>query len=88
MATSTVTTAPLTLSSNTAVLLNGTIHVTANIVNAINTGNPASFVSISGGTIDLAGHAIEAVYFPAAKMIHVLINSAVLNGGVRDTRTS
>ena len=83
----TVATAPLTLSSNTAVLLNGTIHVMANIVNAINTSNPASFVSISGGTIDLAGHAIEALYFPAAKMIHV-DQLTVLNGGVRDTRTS
>jgi hypothetical protein len=83
----TVTTAPLTLSSNTAVLLTGTIHVTANIVNAINTSNPASFVSISGGTIDLAGHAIEAVYFPAANMAHI-DQLTVLNGGVRDTRTS
>ena len=83
----TVDTAPLTLSSNTAVLLNGTIHVTKNIVNAINTVNPASFVSISGGTIDLGGHPIEAVFFPSARMVHV-DHLTVLNGGVRDVRTS
>jgi hypothetical protein len=83
----TVDTVPLTLGSNTAVLLNGTIHVTTNIINAINTTNPASFVSISGGTIDLAGHPIEAVFFPAAQMAHI-DHLTVLNGGVRDVRTS
>jgi hypothetical protein len=83
----TVDTVPLTLSSNTAVLLNGTIHVTKNIVNAINTANPASFVSISGGTIDLAGHPIEAVFLPTAQMAHI-DHLTVLNGGVRDVRTS
>jgi len=83
----TVDTVPLTLSSNTAVLLTGTIHVTANVVNAINTTNPASFVSLSGGTIDLAGHAIEAISFPAAMMAHI-DHLTVINGGQRDVRTS
>lgn len=82
-----VDTASLTLKSNTAVLLNGTIHVTQNVTNAITTANPASCISISGGTIDLAGHPIEAVFFPAAMMTYI-DQLTVLNGGVRDTRTS
>jgi len=83
----TVDTAPLTLGSNTAVLLKGTIHVTQNVTNAITTTNPASFISISGGTIDLAGHPVEAVFFPTAMMTYI-DQLTVLNGGVRDTRTS
>jgi hypothetical protein len=82
----TVDTTPLTLRANTAVLLNGTIHVTQNVTNAITTTNPASFISISGGTIDLAGHPIEAVFFPAAMMSYI-DQLTVLNGGVRDNRT-
>lgn len=83
----TADTAPLTLSSDSAVVLNGTIHLTASLTNVIAATNPASFVSISGGTIDLAGFPIEAVHFPSAQMINI-DHLTVLNGGLRDHRTS
>ncbi|HZY62924.1 MAG TPA: right-handed parallel beta-helix repeat-containing protein [Edaphobacter sp.] len=83
----TADTAPLTLSSNTAVILNGTIHLTAKLTNVINSTNPVSFLSISGGTIDLAGQPIEAIYLPSSKMVNV-DHLTVLNGGQRDVRTS
>jgi parallel beta-helix repeat protein len=83
----TADTAPLTLGSNTAVVLNGTIHLTEKLTNVINSTNPVSFLSVSGGTIDLAGQPIEAVYFPSSKMVDV-DHLTVLNGGQRDHRTS
>lgn len=83
----TADTAPLTLSSDTAVILNGTIHLTTKLTNVINSTNPVSFLSLSGGTIDLAGQPIEAVYLPSSKMVSV-DHLTVLNGGLRDHRTS
>jgi parallel beta-helix repeat protein len=81
-------TAPLTLNSNTAVLLNGTINVTTKISQAITDTNPASFVSISGGTIDLHGQGgITGIYFPSTKMAYI-DHVTVVNGGVPATRTS
>jgi parallel beta-helix repeat protein len=82
-------TAPLTLGSNTAVILNGTIHVTSKTVSqAITDANPASYVSISGGTIDLNGRGgVTGIYFPSTTMAHI-DQVTVINGGVRDTRTS
>lgn len=85
--TFTADTAPLTLGSDTSVLLNGTINLTTKLTNVITATNPASFISISGGTIDDAGQPIEAVYFPSAKMIDI-DHLTVLNGGQRDVRTS
>jgi parallel beta-helix repeat protein len=82
-------TAPLTLGSNTAVVLNGTIHVTSKTVaQAITDANPASYVSISGGTIDLNGRGgVEGIFFPSTTMAHI-DQVTVINGGLRDTRTS
>ncbi|MGO4209833.1 right-handed parallel beta-helix repeat-containing protein [Terriglobus sp. 2YAB30_2] len=81
-------TSPLTLSSNTAVLLNGTINVTSKPAQVIAATNPASFVSISGGTIDMNGQGkITGIFFPSstnANIDHV----TVINGGVPTVRTS
>ncbi len=79
---------PLTLSSNTAVLLAGTIHITSTTTapTAITTTNPASFVSISGGTIDCAGRTMEAISFPSATMANV-DGVTIINEGTRDKRT-
>jgi len=81
-------TAPLTLSSNTAVLLNGTINVTAKIPEVITDANPASFVSISGGTINLNGKGgITGILFPSTTMAYI-DHVSIINGGVPTTRTS
>ena len=81
-------TTPLTLSSNTAVILNGIINVTTKISQAITDTNPASFVSISGGTIDLHGQGgITGIYFPSTTMAYI-DHVTVINGGVPTTRTS
>ncbi|HMG03099.1 MAG TPA: right-handed parallel beta-helix repeat-containing protein [Edaphobacter sp.] len=81
-------TSPLTLSSNTAVLLNGTINVTSKPSQVITDTNPASFVSISGGTIDLHGQGgITGIYFPSTSMANI-DHVTVINGGVPTTRTS
>lgn len=81
-------TAPLTLGSNTAVLLNGTIHVTGKVSRVITDTNPASFVSISGGTIDMNGKGkITGIYFPSTTMAYI-DHVAVINGGVPTKRTS
>jgi len=79
---------PLTLNSNTAVLLNGTINVTTKISQAITDTNPASFVSISGGTINLSGQGgITGIFFPSTTMAYI-DHVTVINGGVPTTRTS
>ena len=79
---------PLTLDSNTAVLLNGTIDVTKKISQAITDTNPASFVSFSGGTIDLHGQGgITGIYFPSTTMAYI-DHVTVINGGVPTKRTS
>lgn len=81
-------TTPLTLSSNTAVLLNGTINVTSKPSQVITDTNPASFVSISGGTIDLHGKGgITGIYFPSTTMAYI-DHVTVINGGVPTVRTS
>ncbi|WP_260706027.1 right-handed parallel beta-helix repeat-containing protein [Edaphobacter flagellatus] len=81
-------TTPLTLSSNTAVLLNGTINVTSKPAQVITDTNPASFVSISGGTIDLHGQGgITGIYFPSTTMVNI-DHVSVINGGVPTIRTS
>ena len=81
-------TAPLTLQSNTAVLLNGTINVTAKISQVITDAKPASFVSVSGGTIDMQGKGgITGILFPSTTMAYI-DHVTVINGGVPTTRTS
>lgn len=81
-------TSPLNLSSNTAVLLNGTINVTSKPSQVITDINPASFVSISGGTIDLHGQGgITGIYFPSTIMANI-DHVTVINGGVPTIRTS
>lgn len=83
----TADTAPLTLGPDTAVLLNGTITMTAKLSEVIEGTNPDSFVSISGGTINLNGFPVTAVNFPYASMINI-DHLTVENGGIRDHRTS
>ena len=85
--TFTAGTAPLTLGPNTAVLLNGTINLTQKLTNVIVGTNPDSFVSISGGTINLNGFPVTGVNFQYAKMINI-DHLTVINGGNRDHRTS
>jgi hypothetical protein len=82
-------TTPLTLASNTAVVLNGTIHVTSTkATQAITDTNPASFVSVSGGTIDLNSRGgVTGIFFPSTTVANI-DHVTVINGGVRDTRTS
>jgi Right handed beta helix region/F5/8 type C domain len=82
-------TAPLTLASDTAVVLKGTIHVTSTkATQAITDANPSSFVSISGGTIDLNGRGgVTGILFPSTTVANI-DHVTVINGGVRDTRTS
>lgn len=81
-------TAPLTLQSNTAVLLNGTINVTTKISQVITDTNPASFVSVSGGTIEMNGRGgITGIYFPSTTMAYI-DHVTVINGGVPTKRTS
>jgi len=81
-------TAPLTLGSNTAVLLNGTIHVTGKVSEVITDANPSSFVSISGGTIDMNGRGkITGIYFPSTTMAYI-DHVTVINGGIPTKRTS
>jgi hypothetical protein len=78
---------PLTLGSYTAVILNGTIHVTSKTVaQAITATNPSSFIAISGGTIDLGGLKMEGITFPSTTMADI-DQVTVINGGVRDTRS-
>lgn len=80
--------APLTLQSNTAVLLNGAINVTAKISQVITDANPASFVSVSGGTIDMQGKGgITGIFFPSTTMAYI-DHVTVINGGVPTIRTS
>ncbi len=64
---------PLTLGSNTAVLLDGTIHVmsTATGSNSITATNPASYLSLSGGTIDCGGRVMEGIFFPSTTMLNI-----------------
>lgn len=85
--TFTADTAPLTLDSDTAVLLNGTINLTEKLSEVILGADTDSFVSISGGTINLNGFPVTAVNFPYARMINI-DHLTVLNGGIRDHRTS
>jgi F5/8 type C domain-containing protein/parallel beta helix pectate lyase-like protein len=82
-------TAALTLGSYTAVVLNGNINVTSNTVaNAITDTNPASFVSISGGTIDLNGRGgAEGIFFPSTTMAYI-DQVAIINAGQPDMRNS
>jgi Right handed beta helix region/F5/8 type C domain len=85
--TFTADTAPLTLGPDTAVLLNGTINLTEKLSDVIEGTSTDSFVSISGGTINLNGFPVTAVDFPYARMINI-DHVTVLNGGNRDHRTS
>jgi hypothetical protein len=63
---------PLTLTSNTAVLLDGTIHVASTTASqAITATNPASYLSLSGGTIDCGGRVMEGLFFPSAMMANI-----------------
>jgi nitrous oxidase accessory protein NosD len=77
----------LLLQSRTAVLLDGSISVPVDstAAQAITATNPAEFVSISGGTIDLAGVSREGVFFPSATMTY-LEQVTVRGGGQRDVR--
>jgi len=72
--TFTVGVAPLTLASNTCVLLNGTIQINSNTTasSAISDNNTPSRVSISGGIIDggnLTGN--NAIQFSSSSMLQV-----------------
>ncbi len=80
---------PLLLQSRTAVLLDGTINVppASKVAQAVTATNPAEFVSISGGTIDLAGISREGIFFPSATMGY-LDQVTVRDGGQRDVRNA
>jgi hypothetical protein len=82
-------TVALTLGSYTAVVLNGNINVSSKTVaNAITDTNPASFVSISGGTIDLNGRGgAEGIFFPSTTMAYI-DQVAVINAGQPDMPNS
>ena len=83
----TVDGSPLLLQSWTALILDGAINVPSNstVEQAITATNPAEFVSISGGTIDLGGRSMEGIFFPSARMAYVT-QVAVKRGGDRDVR--
>src|SRR5262249_22854010 len=83
----TVDAAPLTLQSYTAMILDGAILVpsTSRVAQAITATNPAAFVSISGGTIDLGRRSMEGIFFPSATMAHI-DQVTVVRGGQRDVR--
>jgi F5/8 type C domain/Periplasmic copper-binding protein (NosD) len=85
--TFTADTAPLTLGPYTAVLLNGTITMTKKLSEAIVGTSPDSFVSISGGAINLNGFSTEGVDFEYAKMINI-DHLTVENGGIPTHRSS
>jgi hypothetical protein len=78
---------PLRLGSNTAVILDGTIHVPPGSTagQAVTAAGPVEFVSISGGTIDLGGRSMEGIFFSSATMAHI-DGVTVLRGGQRDVR--
>ncbi len=72
--TFTVGASPLTLSSNTCVLLNGTIQINSSTTAsaAITGNNSPRRVSVSGGVIDgsnLTGN--NAIYFPSSQLLQV-----------------
>jgi len=83
----TVDSASLLLQSRTAVLLDGTITIPTNIAvdQAITATNPAEFISMSGGTIDLLGRSLEGIFFPSTTMAY-FDQVTVTRGGQRDVR--
>jgi len=85
--TFTADTAPLTLGPDTAVVLNGTINLTKSMSSVIVGTSPDSFVSISGGTINLNGFSVEGVDFEYASMINI-DHLTVENGGNPNRRSS
>jgi F5/8 type C domain/Right handed beta helix region len=85
--TFTADTAPLTLGPDTAVLLNGTINLTQKLSSVIVGTSTDSFVSISGGTVNLNGFPVTGVNFQYASMINI-DHLTVINGGNPNHRTS
>ena len=79
---------PLTLQSNTVVILDGTIHVTSTTVHqAITAGNPVSFLALSGGTIDCGGRVMEGITIPSATMADV-DSVTVTHCGIQNPRST
>lgn len=65
----TVDAAPLTLASNTAVILNGSINNGSTTArNLITAKNPVQFISFSGGTVDCGGKVMEPIAFTSPTM--------------------
>jgi parallel beta-helix repeat protein len=63
---------PLLLGSNTALLLDGTIHVTSTTApQAIIATNPVSYLSLSGGTINCGGRVMEGISIPSGTMTNL-----------------
>ncbi len=84
----TVDGAPLTLASNTAVILNGTVNITSTTAtNLVTAQNPVAFVSLSGGAIDCGGKAIEPISFPSQTMAYI-DQVTIGNCGVQTNRTT
>jgi hypothetical protein len=68
----TVDAAPLTLASNTAVILNGTIsNDSTTAVHLITAKNPVQFISFSGGTVDCGGKVMEPIAFTSPTMANL-----------------
>lgn len=78
--------APLTLSSNTSVILDGSINVTSSATGPVIRGSGLQFVSISGGTIDCNSRVMEGINL-AGTMVY-LDQVTVQHCGVRETRSA
>lgn len=78
--------APLTLASNTAVLLNGTINVTSTASGPVINGSSLQFVSISGGTIECNSRVMEGINLAGSTIY--LDHVTVQHCGVQATRST
>jgi len=78
---------PLTLTSYTAVILDGAILVPSpsSLAHVITAVNPSEFISVSGGLLNLGGRSMEGIYFPSTTMAHI-DQVTVVRGGQRDIR--
>jgi parallel beta-helix repeat protein len=79
--------ASLTLQSHSVLLLDGSISVptSSSADQAITAANPAEFIAVSGGTIDLLGKSREGVFFPSTTLGY-FDQLTVKRGGQRDVR--